>query len=698
MSKQTSLVQYLAYAGIALSNGVLSSSIVSRQANGAVDTSVFLRRAYHSSAVFDGWVYVDGGDFSYLHNNGSVVYQYSDTLIAIDLSKDWTNGSVLLHSNSKPSGAPSLESGGIWVDDKGGVLYTGFAGSSSVFGDGASYPQGLWSITPDGKGGGSWQNLNGSTDSDFTDQPRASKVSVASSAGSGFSLSGFFGNSSSLQQIPFGGIFSYDFSSKTTSGPNFSGGPNSAGGGGGFRQSGGLIYTPNFGNKGILVSIGGDQSSSNGVPGGGSGSNNNGISTSDLASFSSVQIYDVNSQNWYDQKTSGSIPTSRKDFCMTGVASASDSTYDILVYAGWDGNRGSSSVHFDEAFVLTLPGFNWVQANYTARHPRYGLTCHSLGGGQALTVGGVDPTQKGTNGEDPFKAGFDTPDPFVQGLAVFDLSGLAWKASYSSKQAAGSYTPAPAVMDYYDAHGRTPLAGFSSSSLQSIITTQDFSPSAGDNDDDDSSSSSSSSSRRAGTIAGGVLGGLAGIASAGGLLLYLARRRKRRQNQDRMHTLAAEGGDRSASHPYPFSPSGFYNLPRRGRRGGGDDDNVDAANAMAMADMAPPPSYAVAAATHGHGGNEKGSGAGPEMGSGSPSSSSSSSSSGMVHEAPGGRENQIHELAPPTPQAQPQAAQPDPRVSGMTQLSGVTGLSGSTQLSGTGATELPVGGDRYELP
>ncbi|KAK4127900.1 hypothetical protein N657DRAFT_613035 [Parathielavia appendiculata] len=47
----------------------------SRQADGVVDTSTFLRRAYHSSVVLNRRVYIDGGEVSYKKGE-DITYQY----------------------------------------------------------------------------------------------------------------------------------------------------------------------------------------------------------------------------------------------------------------------------------------------------------------------------------------------------------------------------------------------------------------------------------------------------------------------------------------------------------------------------------------------------------------------------------------------------------------------------------------------
>lgn len=114
----------------------------------------------------------------------------ANTLVSIDLSRDWTNASVTLLSSPKPRGVPSLRNGGIWVNGKTGALYTGFAGTASRFGDQAPSAQGLWSFTPDIEASGTWESLNESTDGWFRTQERPYGALATSGRGLGFLFCG----------------------------------------------------------------------------------------------------------------------------------------------------------------------------------------------------------------------------------------------------------------------------------------------------------------------------------------------------------------------------------------------------------------------------------------------------------------------------------------------------------------------------
>jgi hypothetical protein len=201
---------------------------------------------------------------------------------------------------------------------------------------------------------------------------------------------------------------------------------------GGVVQNGGLVFVPNFGPAGVMVSIGGDQL----------GKITKG--TDDLVFMNTVQVFDPATGNWYEQAVTGSIPEMRKDFCVAGVAS-DNQTFEIFLYGGWAGQYGSAALPYDSAYVLTLPGFNWVKADYPAQSPRTGLTCEAVGGGQILTIGGLDASHEDSNNR--YLGTYATADPMTYGLGLFDIGSMKWKDSFLAN--ASDYTPSDEVMKFY---------------------------------------------------------------------------------------------------------------------------------------------------------------------------------------------------------------------------------------------------------
>lgn len=208
-----------------------------------------------AAAVLDGWAYIDGGEFSITSNN-EIDYNYSNQLIAIDLSQDWTNSTVVLNTIAKPN-APDLTDGGIWVDQNNHQLYIGFAGRRSFMGNNQPQQLGLWSFKPDGQGSGTWNNLSSTADPDFNVRQRQFSSQVASGGGVGYSLGGFYINTSnpdpSAHQILASGLMMYDYSSKQRTNLTVTGTQLSTTGGG---QLGGMVFSSNFGSKGILLAAG----------------------------------------------------------------------------------------------------------------------------------------------------------------------------------------------------------------------------------------------------------------------------------------------------------------------------------------------------------------------------------------------------------------------------------------------------------
>ncbi|KAI3390574.1 hypothetical protein diail_9185 [Diaporthe ilicicola] len=502
------------------------SPLIPRQIDGAVP----------EAAVLDGRVYIDGGEVSYSNSSetGGVEYQYSDSLLYIDITADFTPSSATVASVTKPSGVPNLLQGGLWVDDEGGALYTGFAGTTSAFGDAAAQPQGLWSFKPGSDGtNGTWTNLNDTADTFFTTGKRPFGAPVASGNGTAFLLGGLdvFGT----YHVPVSGLVSYNFSTQTVANTSVSTSSE------GYLQMGSIHYVPNFGSSGVLVGAGGNHGHITSA----------GKWASNWQAFDTVQVLDVASGEWYDQVTTGDVPPFRMQYCMAGAAS-SNRTYEILVYAGWNNTLGDYSISFDAAYVLSLPSFNWFKADYTAASPRHGLTCNHIGGGQVLTIGGLDTSQN--DASDQYKGVFHTEDAFPQGLGVFDLSTLSFADSFDANRT--TYDYADALQTYYQTRNR--ISSSMGDALKAVFSVENFtssatavsgsgSGSAGSSGGSSSSSSSGGpraasslgkSSSSTGAIAGGVIGGIAGFALIGAAVYFLLRRRRRRQGETRYGSMA----------------------------------------------------------------------------------------------------------------------------------------------------------------
>lgn len=76
------------------------------------------------------------------------------------MSRDWTNSTVTFVSSNKSNGAPDLDGGNLWYHEAENVFYTGLTGGPPTFDEGqkATGPQ-LWTVTPDGDGGATWNEI-----------------------------------------------------------------------------------------------------------------------------------------------------------------------------------------------------------------------------------------------------------------------------------------------------------------------------------------------------------------------------------------------------------------------------------------------------------------------------------------------------------------------------------------------------------
>ncbi|MCJ1465552.1 hypothetical protein MMC07_004170 [Pseudocyphellaria aurata] len=538
-----------------IANEPKTKSLESRQAPGVVATSDFLRRAGHASVVAGDWVYIDGGEFSVM-SDGKPDYQYSTTILSIDLSQTWSNSTVTIHSTYKPTGVPNLTHSSLWYDEREDLLYSGFAGRAPTFGD-RPWPSNssLWSFKPDGAGSGSWDKVIDSDSLVWHSFTRPCQPMMAFGSGSAYVLGGFESWQTrspwddSFYNTALPGLVQFNLTTRTFS--------NSTAGGYSFygtAERGAMHYVSSFGPDGLFVVMGGDDAWHPQPDG------------SSLIELETISIYDPSSRQWFNQTTTGNIPQRRKEFCLAGIAS-NNGTYEIFMYAGWGGDLGKSAIPFDEIYILTLPAFHWLKVDYPPQQPRHALTCHAVGGSQILTIGGLDSNSNHTMDAEIYHSTFDTsPDPFAQGLAIFNMTALKFANQYTAK--ASPYVQSDMVRRY---HATRPATKFDSPGLAKLLDITHFSnttnPSVTKSDVLPSSTGfpdSSNPSKRTpiGAIAGGVVGGVAVLALVGALILFARKRRRLRESEPPSH-LEVSG---ESKRQQPRGPQEMYQMP--GEMGG----------------------------------------------------------------------------------------------------------------------------------
>lgn len=227
------------------------------------------------------------------------------------------------------------------------------------------------------------------------------------------------------------------------------------------RLGGGLQYVPGIGESGILVAMGGKvfdglqpvTSQSRGR----------------LLGFDAVDVFDIASYSskskdtWFAQSTSGDIPPSRIDFCTVLASAPDNSSHNIYMHGGRDPTSNQTS-YYDDMYVLSLPSFTWTRM-FKGESPRYGHTCHLVGGRQLLTVGGS--TQHGNI--------TDSCDWEAESVGIMDLPSMTWGSIF-----AAGYRPYELSNNLVEKLGGTaqgnasliePVEGWASEGVKNVMLT-----------------------------------------------------------------------------------------------------------------------------------------------------------------------------------------------------------------------------------
>ena len=141
-----------------------------------------------------------------------------------------------------------------------------------------------------------------------------------------------------------------------------------------------------FGTKGVLVVVGGYASTEK----------------KEQRDMSAIQIYDIDSQQWFQVSATGDIPVQRSDFCSSLGSAADDSSFQMTIYGGAN-DQGIGVL--DDVYVLTMPAFRWIQIT-SQRLPGVNITrsrrhlCSTYHDRQMLALGGdsVDAQQNPVGG------------------------------------------------------------------------------------------------------------------------------------------------------------------------------------------------------------------------------------------------------------------------------------------------------------
>ncbi|WP_375449207.1 hypothetical protein [uncultured Nostoc sp.] len=225
----------------------------------------------------------------------------------LDLSKDWTNSSVILTCIERPAEALALNTEALWFDKKQNSIYC-FGGDMSFANDYhvPTPSESIWAFTPDGKGTGNWKEVLGPTaakpfPSEIT---RLSSGVDASDESHGYYLGGWANRATSPLITEDGyklmpGFLTLNFADLTITNTSD-----------GFYQYGKMINVPYYGTSGVLILLGKGTLPS-------------------LLPFNTITIYDKTKQKWYSQLASGTIPDPRINYCIVGVRGIANDTFEM---------------------------------------------------------------------------------------------------------------------------------------------------------------------------------------------------------------------------------------------------------------------------------------------------------------------------------------------------------------------------------
>ena len=237
--------------------------------------------------------------------------------LTIDLTQDWhtTNVSTVVANNRTTAMCP-MRRPDMYYDPTKDLMYS--LGGDPYQYDGADYnasqPIQLWAFTPNDDGKVTWELEQAGTTQQFPLTSNIAEGSSATSATGHYNLGGFvtFVDSSNyVESIAINSFANFNFG-------NQSWWNETAGIQGEYFIFGEAQYVPSFGEDGVILFIGGKDPSDGAV-----------VSNSAIAGLDNIMVYDVNSNTFYKQPTTGA-PIGRFAFCSVGAGmNSTASTYEM---------------------------------------------------------------------------------------------------------------------------------------------------------------------------------------------------------------------------------------------------------------------------------------------------------------------------------------------------------------------------------
>ncbi|KAK0739457.1 hypothetical protein B0T21DRAFT_382487 [Apiosordaria backusii] len=418
--------------GILQLNGIVEAQ--SLKTSDSPHPDKFVRRGLTRVARIGDYLYIEGGELTQLIGDQTKLEEgsqstYLNSTLSIDMSKSWDASTVPIRIiDNKVSGKPPARSRpSVWVNQQDGSFYVwGGMVSYKKQRDMPRVPE-LYKFVADGSGGGKWSIETPSNPEFLRMVYLTEKAAFAATNEKAFVFGGVAGDWTDLT-IGWGrtelvtGAIAFDMKTKT------------------FEQiasdetSVGAVaeHIPNFSfgssKQGVILVMGGCTPEKR-LDGNGEID----YSKVECQSLNNLTIFDPETRQKHYQATTGpSPPTPREGFCVAGF-STKEGGYDMLLFGG-ENRVPETDFRYDDAWILSLPGFVWTKAPNMPAGRRAWHHCTPAGKRQVVSVGGTAP-------------GWREPDIAPQGLLVFDMPSMTWKYDYDAD--AGDYESPAVIKEWY---------------------------------------------------------------------------------------------------------------------------------------------------------------------------------------------------------------------------------------------------------
>ncbi|OTA92800.1 hypothetical protein M434DRAFT_31556 [Hypoxylon sp. CO27-5] len=296
-----------------------------------------------SAALIGDRLFFSSGNYTFdddelgLHNTSSLYWLYLNKTIDLVHPIDASLlGSTALPDDSLTGGSQIYGDGGVFFYDRTSLYpYAGMAGAQSTRID-----QALWSFNTTDD---TWRlvQVQGSNNS-FSGDTRGISASDPNSGMSFYTsriIMGVNGIKNGITKFQSFNSDSPQWSSETVTSGDL-----------GVNIQGAMVYLRK-GKSGVLLAFGAYEIF---------GTDANSPDWDSPESIRDIFIYDISSNTWYLQTTSGDLPSPRSGFCAGVSAAPDDSSFQVTIHGGRDLYNLSS---LNDVYVLSIPAFHWIQIN-----------------------------------------------------------------------------------------------------------------------------------------------------------------------------------------------------------------------------------------------------------------------------------------------------------------------------------------------